>query len=279
MKKKNIILLFIVFFVVIICILAVVIGFGLSDRKKDDDNKKNQVNLSQEEPDKESDEESDEKTSETDETTKDETGESDEQETTTEELTTEEETTTVQEITTEETTSEEDAVDETTSSVETPKETETVIVKDDITRYSYEYMMIDGQSVYKEYNAKLVELYNCINAQRVKNGLPQLVFDEEISYIACARASQLAYENVMESNQTVKYYDLMKQSGISFSKAAENTAAGHESAKEVVSGDITSWKTSQKHYDNIISVNYTRVGVGVDYSDTMGYVWVAIFSN
>jgi len=317
MKKKNIILIGIVFVVVIVCILAAVIGFGLNDEKEDDD--KDTVRLTQSasddtKADKTEDETTKEDESENtdDEETTDsegnesESNEADDEETGDEE-TSDEETSdedasdedasdeeattkkvTTDDITTEATTSEksteadtdEATTEETTTGGDlTQEETTAAIVDKELDRLSYEYMMIDGKSVYSEYSVKITELYNSINEERARAGAPKLVFDTDVSYIACARASQLAFEKTVESSSKVKYYDLMSKSGIQFSKAVENTAAGHSSSSQVVSGDDTSWKTSTRHYDNMISDEYTRVGVGVDYSEVMGYVWVAIFLN
>ncbi len=270
MKLKNIVLVIIVVVVVIICILGAVIGFGLNDEPKD--NEKASVKLSQDLPD--NDEDDADISSE--ETTENVTGESKNettsQETTSKQKETEEETTTTKQKETE---------TETTTSAQNYAEadTTTAVQAERLDRWSYEYMMIDGRSVYSEYNVKLMELYDSINKERINAGKSALAFDAQISYIACARASLLVYEDAIEDSSNTKYYEFMKNSGITFSLAAENIAAGHESAGQVVSGSDTSWKTSTTHYDNMISDKYTKVGVGVDYSESMGYVWVAIFSN
>ncbi len=272
MKKKNIILISIVFITVVVCILAAVIGFGLNDEKKDDD--KDTVNLSQ----NISDDKKEDSKEETKETTKDKEDEKEtekESEEETDQLIVEETT----EKASEEMTTEKASEEETTSEEAVEEETTEMVTTKPFDRMSYEYMMIDGESVYAEFNEKLMELYDSINQIRSDVGVPKLTFDTMVSYIACARASQIAFEKTIENNQNLKYYDLMQKSGIQFSKAVENTAAGYEDATELVLGDGTSWKTSTKHYENMISDKYTKVGVGVDYSETMGYVWVAIFLN
>ena len=278
MKKKNIILIGIVVIVVIICILGVIIGFGINDEPKDND--KDSVKLSQDLLGNDEDKESEGSSKDE----KDETESADDESTeeTTEDITKEATEQTTSEATSQETTSNQTEKEEvTTTSVQTEKEEETTTQAqtEKLDRWSYEYMIIDGKSVYAEYNTKIMEMYDSINKERISAGKSALIFDTEISYIACARASQVAYENVIEGSLEVKYYELMQKSGIVFSKAVENIAAGHESAKAVVSGNDTSWKTSTIHYDNMISDKYKKVGVGVDYSDNMGYVWVAIFSN
>lgn len=256
MKKKNIVLLAILLIVVVICILAVVIRFVINDDgdKKDKKPVKLSENLLEEE------------------TT---TDEADEKSTTVKES--EEDTTSAVSKETESDTTyvvEQETTEDTTET-DTTKQEEI----QELNRYSYEYMIIDGKSVYLEFNSKLMDLYESINKARLEAGVPQLTFDKEISYIACAKASQISYENVVENNQKMQYYEFMKMSKVVFTKAAENTAAGYGTAEDVVSGNSTSWKTSERHYQNLISVDYTRVGVGVDYSETMGYIWVAIFSN
>ncbi len=268
MKKKNIILIAIAIAVIVICILAVVIGFGLSDKKDDDDDEKKPVQVSQELSDESEEEKEKYPDVEPD-------GSASEEET-------EEKTETEVETETE-TESETEGESETSTEVETEaiteKETEEQTVsKEPMNRLSYEYMIIDGKSVYIEYNEKIMELFENINVERKKKGISALTFDKNVSYIASARASQIAYECDFESDG-LQYYELMKQYGINFSKAVENIAAGHAEAKSVVSGNDSSWKTSQTHYENMLSEDYSKVGVGVDYSEELGYIWVAIFSN
>lgn len=280
MRKKNIILIAIALVVVVVCILAAVIGFGINKEDDEDNDKKAPVELSdstlaedeteskeenvdvETEPPKENDteEESQESSDETvDEGTESETTNDSTQENSTEEESTEEMT-----------------EEQTTIEVETTEQT--TVSEEELNRLSYEYMMVDGKSVYVEYNERLLELFNCINAERKKAGKSELEFSRDICFVACARASQIAYEKDFDSDG-MEYYELMEQNGISFSKAVENIAAGHNQAESVVAGDDASWKTSITHYENMVSDEYTKVGVGVDYSDTLGYIWVAIFSN
>ncbi len=275
MKKKNIILVGIVAVIVVICILGVVIGFGLSDKSN---GHRTSNRISEDMQEETSKDKSDEKESSSEGGTEEETVsekvtiEETTAETTTEEVITEE--TTTKEVTTEESTTEEITTEQPTTEQSTTEQ-----VTEDLNRLSYNYMLIDGQTIYEEYNVKIIELYNAINAERARVGVGELALDVNVSYIACARASLISYESAIAGTEEIKYYDLMNQSGINFSQAFENTAAGHSVAKDVVSGNDTSWKTSEKHYENMISSKYTRVGVGVDYSETMGYVWVAIFLN
>ena len=108
-----------------------------------------------------------------------------------------------------------------------------------------------------------------------------LRLDEELCYIACGRASEMAYTKEISEVRPdgTHFYDLMKKAGISFNRTVENIAAGYDNAGSVVSGNDNSWKTSSRHYENLINSQYKRVGVGVDYSETYGYIWVAIFSD
>ena len=285
MKKKNIILLCVALIVVIICVLAVIIGYGSKAKNDLDDDEVESTEYKDSEDDEDSvdDESSEDKATE-------ESGESMEENSSDEtESDADMETEVIMDTgdsketqTTQETSKDETVEEETTKEIETEVAT-TVPPKQEtqkpLDRFSYEYMLIDGKTIYTEYNEKIMQLYESINAERRANGKPELMFDKKISFVACAMASQVVYKSCVDGGGEVLYYDMMKNMGISFTKTVENMAAGHTLAKDVVSGSYGSWKTSQKHYNNVISTDYTRVGVGVDYSESMGYVWVAIFSN
>lgn len=281
MKKKNIILLCIAIIVVIICVLAVFIGYG-SKNKDDPDDDEVEVTEYKDSDDESVDDESDKATEESgeaiEENSSDETESDADMET--EVIMDTDETEGTQE--TQESSETEKEEEETTKEIESevattkPSEPET---QKPLDRFSYEYMLIDGKTLYTEYNVKIMQLYESINAERRAAGKKELIFDKNISYVACAMASQAAYKANVDGGGEVMYYDMMKNIGISFTKTVENLAAGQETAKDVVSGVEGSWKTSKKHYNNVLSTDYTRVGVGVDYSESLGYVWVAIFSN
>ncbi|MBR2563318.1 MAG: serine protease, partial [Paenibacillus sp.] len=53
-------------------------------------------------------------------------------------------------------------------------------------------------------------------------------------------------------------FDMMKQFGVTYSYAGENIAKGQKTPQEVV----TAWMNSVGHRANILSKNFTHIGVG-----------------
>ena len=51
---------------------------------------------------------------------------------------------------------------------------------------------------------------------------------------------------------------MMKQLGISYRSAGENIAMGYATAQSVVNA----WMVSESHRNNILSGNYTTMGIG-----------------
>ena len=64
----------------------------------------------------------------------------------------------------------------------------------------------------------------------------------------------------------------MKTYGISYKVAGENIA-GNPSLEAAV----TAWLNSQTHKQNILSNSYNYIGIGVEKSDTYGYVISTMF--
>ena len=63
--------------------------------------------------------------------------------------------------------------------------------------------------------------------------------------------------------------------GISYRCMGENIAAGQRTPKEVV----TDWMNSPGHRANILSPDFTKIGVGLVYNSNSvyGYFWTQIF--
>ena len=66
---------------------------------------------------------------------------------------------------------------------------------------------------------------------------------------------------------------MMKQFGISYSYAGENIAAGQQTAQAV----MTAWMNSPGHRQNIMSPNYTQMGIGYSPGGNMSPYWSQMF--
>ncbi|MDT9024523.1 CAP domain-containing protein [Rossellomorea yichunensis] len=108
-----------------------------------------------------------------------------------------------------------------------------------------------------QYEQKVVEL---TNQERAKQGLPALKVDTELSKVAREKSRDMQANNYF-SHDSPTYgspFDMMKQFGIEYSSAGENIAMGQPTPEEVVQA----WMDSDGHRKNILSSNYTHIGVG-----------------
>jgi len=119
------------------------------------------------------------------------------------------------------------------------------------------------------FEAKVIDL---TNEQRRKNGLPNLQPDTALSNVAQEKSNDMQAKNYF-SHTSPTYgspFDMMRDFGVSYSTAGENIAMGQRSAEEVVNA----WMNSEGHRKNILSPNYTHIGVG---HTTQGNYWTQMF--
>ena len=107
------------------------------------------------------------------------------------------------------------------------------------------------------YEQKVVEL---TNQERAKNGLKPLVLDNELSKVAREKSRDMQNKGYF-SHTSPTYgspFDMMKKFGITYRSAGENIAMGQPTPEEVVKA----WMNSDGHRKNILSSNFTHIGVG-----------------
>ncbi len=99
-----------------------------------------------------------------------------------------------------------------------------------------------------------------INEQRVKNGLKPLLVSEELSVKARVKSVDMLENNYFSHNSPTygSPFTLMNALGITYRSAAENIAMGYKTAEAVVNA----WMNSPDHRANILSSNYTSMGIG-----------------
>jgi uncharacterized YkwD family protein len=98
------------------------------------------------------------------------------------------------------------------------------------------------------------------NIEREKAGLKPLTMNWQLSRVARYKSQDMATENYF-SHQSPTYgspFDMMKQFEIKYSYAGENIAKGQQTSQAVMSA----WMNSQGHKANILSPNFTQLGVG-----------------
>jgi len=122
------------------------------------------------------------------------------------------------------------------------------------------------------YEQKVVEL---VNIERQKNGLSTLALDSSVSNVARTKSKDMAANNYF-AHQSPTYGsagDMLKQSGINWSAWGENIASGQRTPEAVV----TAWMNSEGHRANILSSNFTKIGVGYTTNSNGTPYWTQMF--
>ncbi|HHZ01630.1 MAG TPA: hypothetical protein GX396_01645 [Tissierellia bacterium] len=141
--------------------------------------------------------------------------------------------------------------------VEVPVENNTTVSSSDLT-----------------YEQKVVEL---VNIERQKAGLPTLTMDDAISNVARAKSKDMAVNNYF-AHQSPTYGsagDMLRQFGIRWSAWGENIAYGQRTPEIVVNA----WMNSPGHRANILSPNFSKIGVGYVTNSNGTPYWTQIFTN
>ena len=116
------------------------------------------------------------------------------------------------------------------------------------------------------------EVVRLVNIERNKYGLSNLIMDTNLQKVAQKKSEDMKANNYF-SHTSPTYgspFDMMKQFGISYKAAGENIAKGQTSAAQVVEA----WMNSAGHRANILSADYTHIGVGYVAS---GHYWTQMF--
>ena len=104
------------------------------------------------------------------------------------------------------------------------------------------------------------QVLTLVNRERAANGLSALRLDDTLSRYAAVK-SQDMHDNGYFSHTSPTYgspFDMMKSFGITYNYAGENIAMGYSSTETV----MTAWMNSAGHRANILSANFTTLGVG-----------------
>jgi uncharacterized YkwD family protein len=116
------------------------------------------------------------------------------------------------------------------------------------------------------------QVIDLTNEQRKQNGLPALQADTQLSGVAQKKSVDMR-QNGYFSHTSPTYgspFDMMRDNGVSYKTAGENIAQGQPTPQEVVKA----WMDSPGHRKNILSPDFTHIGVGYDSS---GHHWTQMF--
>lgn len=128
----------------------------------------------------------------------------------------------------------------------------------------------------KTYSAEVKAVLDGTNKIRSENGAAALQLDENLTKAAMLRAVEMAYSGTFSHTRPdgTSCFSVFDTFGIEFGFCGENIAQGFTSASSVVNG----WKNSEGHFSNMISKNFTKLGVGV-IKVANGWWWVQLFTN
>ena len=125
-----------------------------------------------------------------------------------------------------------------------------------------------------EYAKFQQEVVDLVNKERTSRGLKPVTFNAELSKVATLKSQDMIDKNYFDHNSPTygSPFDMMKKFGISYKAAGENIAMGQKTPQEV----MNSWMNSSGHRKNILSPDFTELGVGVASNGSSLY-WTQMF--
>jgi uncharacterized YkwD family protein/spore coat assembly protein SafA len=134
--------------------------------------------------------------------------------------------------------------------------------------YPYQKLNIPNIDQVKTVEREVIRL---TNIERQKHGLQPLKENWELSRVARHKTWEMREQGYLSHNsRSGTPFQMMKAYGIKYNSAGENIAKGQRSAQEVVQA----WLNSEGHRKNMLSPNYTQIGVGYDQN---GFWWCQMF--
>ncbi len=112
-----------------------------------------------------------------------------------------------------------------------------------------------------EFDQKILEL---VNNERAKEGLDPLSIDSQLDQAANFHNDEMVRADMM-SHQLPGEADLgerVSATGYSWTRVAENIAAGYTTPEAVVEG----WMNSPGHKENILNPEFIHIGIGYEYA-------------
>lgn len=131
-----------------------------------------------------------------------------------------------------------------------------------------------AQNTTPEYNANIYYILEKINEIRTQNGLPVLELDSLLTSVAQTKAQDMV-KNTYFSHTSPQYgtpFEMMQNAGVLYKAAGENIAGNNN-----LDDAINSFMQSDEHSKNILSNAYNYIGIGLEKSDTYGYIIVLMF--
>ncbi len=163
-------------------------------------------------------------------------------------------------------TSEEEVVEEDPETSEETPQLEEVDSEED---------QVDTEST-ADVSADEEQMVQLVNQERQEAGLEPLTIDPELTEVARVKAQDMIDNNYFDHNSPTfgSPFEMMDQFGVSYNTAGENLAGN-----QTVEAAHTALMNSQGHRENILSGNYTEVGIGVVDGGPYGKMFVQLFKG
>jgi len=119
------------------------------------------------------------------------------------------------------------------------------------------------------------EVVRLTNIERQKAGLPAYKHNWQLSRVARYKSEDMKNKGYF-SHTSPTYgspFQMMKNFKIKYTAAGENIAMGQRTAQAVVQG----WMNSSGHRANILSKNFTEIGVGYAKNSKGSIYWTQMF--
>ncbi len=118
-------------------------------------------------------------------------------------------------------------------------------------------------------------LLGAINAKRSSMGLAPYGYDANLESVADAHCADMSLRDYLDhtSPEGITLSDRLDNANIYYVSAAENLATGFTTAQKV----LDAWLNSPKHSANILSGEFTKIGIGFTAGGSNGTYWNIIF--
>ncbi len=118
------------------------------------------------------------------------------------------------------------------------------------------------------------EMFNLVNQARSQNNVPALAIDMELTKVARIKSQDMIDNNYFSHNSPTygSPFDMMKSFGIKYVKAGENIAGNQN-----VASAHDALMNSPGHRQNILSPDYTHIGIGIKKGGQYGNMFTQMF--
>lgn len=117
-------------------------------------------------------------------------------------------------------------------------------------------------------------MIDLVNRERAKNNLPALQVDPNVTRVARIKSQDMVDNNYFSHNSPTygSPFDMLSAFDIKYLHAGENLAGNSsvERAHEAL-------MNSSGHRKNILSGDFTHIGIGVKPSDRYGFIYTQMF--